>query len=214
MTKEIDDLKKAIELAETSTEQLKKSQMSLDFSAPTEPHHKEYTRTSRSGKVSQIAAKGPATVKEQKAALKDALEHSRHAFSTDKYADHQKALEAHKAAHEKATDPEIKQKHEDYIRMHGVESSVAPDRPATQKATEASREAQRASDKAHADKNNILSHKLASDAHTRAATAHNLARDMSVDKKAAGEHHEASGRHLELAKEHQRAAAKIHRDNP
>lgn len=130
MTKEIDDLKKAIELAEDGAEELKKSQMSLDFSASdkphatdwkskkeklgdatqavigrrsvsavslheingthegatgalihggnkyeavkhkgnwhltgnyttNEPHHKEYTRTSRSGKVSQIAAKGP-----------------------------------------------------------------------------------------------------------------------------------------------------------
>lgn len=134
MTKDTDDLKKAIKLAEDSADELKKSQMSLDFSAPTEPHatdwkskkeklgdstqavigkrsisavslheingthegatgalihggnkyeavkhrgnwhltgnyttnephHKEYTRRSKSGKVSQIAAKGPQAAK-------------------------------------------------------------------------------------------------------------------------------------------------------
>lgn len=66
---------------------------------------------------------------DEKAALKDAMTLSQKAFASDKYADHQKALEAHKAAHNKATDPEVKAKHEDYIRMHGIESSVAPDKP-------------------------------------------------------------------------------------
>ena len=46
MTKEIDDLKKAIELAEVGAEELKKSQMNFDFTAsPTEPHHLAHTRT-------------------------------------------------------------------------------------------------------------------------------------------------------------------------
>lgn len=65
----------------------------------------------------------------EKAALKAALEQSKQAFSTDKYADHQKALEAHKSAHEKATSSEVKEKHADYIRMHTAESHVAKDKP-------------------------------------------------------------------------------------
>jgi len=57
MTK-LDELQKAIEeVAEAGTEMLRKSQMSLDFSAPN-PHHVAYTRTNASGTVNNIAAKG------------------------------------------------------------------------------------------------------------------------------------------------------------
>ncbi len=65
MTK-LDELQKAIEeAAETSLEMLRKSQMSLDFSAPNphaHDHHVAYTRTNASGTVSNIAAKGAPTV--------------------------------------------------------------------------------------------------------------------------------------------------------
>lgn len=57
MTK-LDELKKAIEeAADTGVTMLRKSQMSLDFSAPN-PHHVAYTRTNASGTVSNIQAKG------------------------------------------------------------------------------------------------------------------------------------------------------------
>lgn len=66
---------------------------------------------------------------DQHAAFADAKELSRKAFATDKYADHQKALEAHKAGHEKATDATVKEKHQNYITMHTAESHVAKDKP-------------------------------------------------------------------------------------
>ncbi len=55
MNKEITDLTKAIDLGTQAAEGLKKSQIPL-FGG--DPHHKAYTRTSASGKVSNIAAKG------------------------------------------------------------------------------------------------------------------------------------------------------------
>ncbi|MGE3551044.1 MAG: hypothetical protein AB7I29_14240 [Geobacter sp.] len=54
------ELEKAMkETAEAAIGMLKKSQMSLDFSAPNpHDHHKEYTRVNQSGTVSHIKAKG------------------------------------------------------------------------------------------------------------------------------------------------------------
>jgi len=54
------ELEKAMkETAEAAIGMLKKSQMSLDFSAPNpHDHHKEYTRVNQSGTVSNIKAKG------------------------------------------------------------------------------------------------------------------------------------------------------------
>jgi hypothetical protein len=60
----IDKLNKAIQGAEEEAfALLKKSQMSLDFTAPAHDHHVAYTRTTASGATIQIKAKGTAAVK-------------------------------------------------------------------------------------------------------------------------------------------------------
>lgn len=58
MSKELEDLNKAIDEATgIGSEQLKKSQQAFDFTAP-DTHHVGYQRHNASGTVSQIAAKG------------------------------------------------------------------------------------------------------------------------------------------------------------
>jgi hypothetical protein len=112
MSKEVEDLTKAIDTVVQMAEALKKSQMNL-FG---DPHHVGYTRTSASGAVSTIAAKNPHekahTIQERPshvgAASEEAEDYSKTAWISDDTKDGHDAAEAaltHSASlHEKAAE--------------------------------------------------------------------------------------------------------------
>jgi hypothetical protein len=79
----------------------------------------------------------------------------------------------------------------------------------SRKAKELSKDAERSS-KTAKERGDILSHKLASDAHTRAATAHRDARNAQIGTDAAAEHFVGIHHHQLQAKKHQQAGAAIH----
>ena len=193
-----DALKKAIELSEQMTEVLRKSQMSLDFSAPAHDHHVAYTRTSASGTVSNIQSKGSPKV-EIKRVSTDHANVSQRNVTFDLYKDGK--------YHSTHPDADAAMTHKEAIEKEGA-ASVKPTLPAHWK--DAHDHAENTSEAAWNGQG--PSHKDAEEALRHSANLHRSASAaaMADGDTGAAKHHDMKAHYHETAAEQH--AARAHAD--